>query len=98
MTATADALTEAVLAATRPAARRGIGLAVGVFVGSDTVVHATGPVGNDSVFQIGSVTKVFTALALADAVTRGELTLDTPLAALLPQTPTSASSAPMTLG
>jgi D-alanyl-D-alanine-carboxypeptidase/D-alanyl-D-alanine-endopeptidase len=98
MTATADALTEAVLAATRPAARRGIGLAVGVFVGSDTVVQATGPVGDDSVFQIGSVTKVFTALALADSVTRGELTLDDPLATLLPGTPASASGARMTLG
>jgi len=87
-----------VLAATRPAARRGIGLAVGLFAGSDTVVHATRPVGDDSAFQIGSVTKVFTALALADAVTRGELTLDNPLTTLLPGTPASASSAHMTLG
>jgi hypothetical protein len=64
MTATVEMLRKAVQAATRPTAKRGIGLAVGVFVGSDTVVHATGPVMGDSLFQIGSDTKVFTALAL----------------------------------
>jgi len=36
-------------------------------------------------YEIGSVTKVFTSLLLADAVVRGEVTLDTPLAALLPE-------------
>ncbi|NEK56749.1 beta-lactamase family protein [Geodermatophilus sabuli] len=39
----------------------------------------------DSLFEIGSVTKVFTALLLAVAVTRGELSLDTPVADLLPE-------------
>jgi D-alanyl-D-alanine-carboxypeptidase/D-alanyl-D-alanine-endopeptidase len=39
----------------------------------------------DSLFEIGSVTKVFTALLLAEAVTRGELSLDTPVADLLPE-------------
>jgi CubicO group peptidase (beta-lactamase class C family) len=34
--------------------------------------------------EIGSVTKVITSLALADAVLRGEATLDTPVRALLP--------------
>lgn len=37
-----------------------------------------------TLFEIGSITKVFTALLLADAVTRGELTLDTPVRELLP--------------
>lgn len=37
-----------------------------------------------TLFEIGSITKVFTALLLADAVTRGEVALDTPLRALLP--------------
>ncbi len=96
MTATTDVPTEAAQAAARSVARRGIGFVVGAFAGSQTVVHATGPVSGDSVFQIGSVTKVFTTLALADA--RGELSLDTPLAALLPQTPTPATGAPITLG
>ena len=39
----------------------------------------------DSLFEIGSVTKVFTALLLAEAVTRGELALQTPLADVLPE-------------
>jgi CubicO group peptidase (beta-lactamase class C family) len=55
-----------------------------VLVGAESVVLATDPVTDASVFQIGSVTKVVTALLLADAVARGELTLDTPLAHCLP--------------
>ena len=49
-------------------------------------------------FQIGSVTKVFTALALADAVVSGDVTLDTTVATLLPGTPTSRWKAQITLG
>jgi CubicO group peptidase (beta-lactamase class C family) len=37
-----------------------------------------------TLYEIGSVTKVFTALLLADAVVRGEVTLETPIAELLP--------------
>ncbi len=98
MTATTGTLTEAVHEATRAAARHGIGVAVGAFAGAQTLVHATRPVSCDSLFQIGSVTKVFTALLLADAVARSEVTLDTPLAAVLPETPTSKSGVPVTLG
>lgn len=42
-----------------------------------------GPDGG-TLFEIGSVTKVFTALLLAEAVRRGEVALETPLADLLP--------------
>ncbi|MEO8026615.1 MAG: serine hydrolase [Bryobacteraceae bacterium] len=38
----------------------------------------------DSVFEIGSISKVFTALLLADMIERGEVTADTPVAKLLP--------------
>ena len=38
----------------------------------------------DTLFQIGSVTKTFTATLLAEAVDRGEVKLDTPVAELLP--------------
>ncbi|HEY9105998.1 MAG TPA: serine hydrolase domain-containing protein, partial [Roseateles sp.] len=38
----------------------------------------------DSVFEIGSITKTFTALLLADAVVRGELKLDDAVEAALP--------------
>jgi CubicO group peptidase (beta-lactamase class C family) len=95
MTAGTETLTEAVHAATRPAARRRIGLAVGAFVGSRTVVYATSPVSGDSLFPTGPITEVFTSLALADAVARGELILDTPLAAVLPGTPTHSTGAPI---
>lgn len=45
--------------------------------------HAVEP-GGDTIFEIASLTKVFTALLLADAVTRGDVRLDDPLAAFVP--------------
>lgn len=42
------------------------------------------PVTRDTVFEIGSITKLFTALLLADMAQRGELGLDEPVARLLP--------------
>ena len=50
---------------------------------------ATAPGGNvapdaDTVFEIGSITKVFTSLILADMVGRGEVRLDDPVAKFLP--------------
>jgi serine-type D-Ala-D-Ala carboxypeptidase/endopeptidase len=38
----------------------------------------------DTIYEIGSITKVFTSLLLADMVERGEVSLDTPVAKLLP--------------
>ena len=40
----------------------------------------------DTVFEIGSITKVFTSLVLADMVVRGEVKLEDPVAKFLPQT------------
>ena len=40
--------------------------------------------GGDTIFEIASLTKVFTALLLADAVTRGDVRLDDPLYAYVP--------------
>ena len=89
-----DAVDEAV---ERIAARHGerhVGLVVGAVTaaGARSVVpvgHVRAPDGPapraDTLFEIGSVTKVFTALLLAEAVMRGELTLDTTLGALLPE-------------
>src|SRR6184192_1826648 len=42
------------------------------------------PFNGDTIFEIGSVTKVFTALILADMVQRGEVALDDPVAKFLP--------------
>jgi len=48
-------------------------------------VRADGPAPTgDTLFEIGSITKVFTALLLADMVERGEVTFDTPVGQLLP--------------
>jgi D-alanyl-D-alanine-carboxypeptidase/D-alanyl-D-alanine-endopeptidase len=41
-------------------------------------------VNGDTVFEIGSITKVFTSVILADMVVHGEVKLDTPVAQLLP--------------
>jgi D-alanyl-D-alanine-carboxypeptidase/D-alanyl-D-alanine-endopeptidase len=42
------------------------------------------PPDDRTLYEIGSITKVFTSLLLADAVVRGEVTLETPIARLLP--------------
>jgi CubicO group peptidase (beta-lactamase class C family) len=42
------------------------------------------PLDGETVFEIGSITKVFTALLLAEMVTRGEVSLDDPVAKYLP--------------
>ncbi|MFD3696934.1 serine hydrolase domain-containing protein [Streptomyces sp. NPDC058646] len=52
--------------------------------------HAPGP---DTLFEIGSVTKPFTALALARLAVKGLVELDDPLSALLPEGATVPSRA-----
>lgn len=42
------------------------------------------PLDGDTVFEIGSITKVFTALLLAEMAARGEVALDDPVAKYLP--------------
>ena len=44
------------------------------------------PLNGDTVFEMGSVTKVFTSLLLADMVQKGEVSLDDPVAKYLPAT------------
>ncbi len=84
--------------------RKYVGVAAGAVVadrratwgaGSLTAGEPGGPRA-DTLFQIGSITKVFTSLALADAVTRGELSLETPLGELIPETVDAGQ--PITLG
>lgn len=62
--------------------KHGEGIVVGLLDKSRRVI-AVG-VGADNVFEIGSITKVFTASILADMVSRGEVRLDDPVAKYLP--------------
>src|ERR1700761_6395535 len=72
--------------------RQGVGMVVGVIgsQGRRLIVYGkaddrdTRPLDGDTVFEIGSVTKVFTALLLADEVQRGEVALDDPVGKYLP--------------
>lgn len=72
--------------------RQGVGLVVGILDGRGrrVVTHGTtgatsGPaLDGDTLFEIGSATKVFTAVLLADAAERGELALTDPISRFLP--------------
>ena len=71
---------------------KGVGIVVGVIDASGARVVSYGQIGEgdqrpldgDTAFEIGSVTKVFTALLLADMVHRGEVALEDPIAKYLP--------------
>ena len=56
----------------------------GSFRTADSAPTTRAPVTGDTVFEIGSVTKVFTALLLADMARRGEVKLTDPVAKYLP--------------
>jgi D-alanyl-D-alanine-carboxypeptidase/D-alanyl-D-alanine-endopeptidase len=79
----ADALAEAHLA---PLVSLGEvpSLAWAVVRDEDTAVGGFGGAGPATIFQVGSVTKVFTALLLADMAERGEVHLSDPAASYLP--------------
>jgi CubicO group peptidase (beta-lactamase class C family) len=71
---------------------QGVGIVVGVIEPRGRRVVAYGavnqgdtrPLNGDTVFEIGSTTKVFTSLLLADMVRRGEVALSDPVAKYLP--------------
>jgi len=63
--------------------------------GAPVEVATAGPVAEDGVFELGSITKAVTGLLLADAVVRGEVTLETPLGECLPG---ARPRAPIALG
>ncbi len=73
-------------------ARGNVGLAVAVVSDKQSTVMTFGrqslaagpPVSGDTLFEIGSITKTFTALVLAREVGRGHLRLDQPVRELLP--------------
>jgi D-alanyl-D-alanine-carboxypeptidase/D-alanyl-D-alanine-endopeptidase len=70
--------------------RQGVGAVVGIVDGHGRRVVAYGksdadrPLDGDTEFEIGSITKVFTSLVLADMVGKGEVKLEDPIAKYLP--------------
>jgi len=68
----------------RLAADTGGGATIGIWKHGEQRVFAYGTAKPDSIFEIGSVTKTFTALALAQLVVEGKATLDEPVRNLLP--------------
>jgi serine-type D-Ala-D-Ala carboxypeptidase/endopeptidase len=74
--------------------KQGVGIVVGVIDANGRRVVSYGklerddkrPLDGDTLFEIGSITKVFTALLLADTAQRGEVKLDDPIAKYVPTT------------
>ena len=72
---------------------RAVGMVAGVMEadGSTRIITAgeagpgAQPLGAQSVFEIGSITKVFTAILLADMVAKGEVSFDDPVSMYLPE-------------
>lgn len=70
-----------------------VGMVVGAIRGDETIVRGYGRVALDrpakpdgrTLYEIGSITKTFTGLLLADAVVDGRLKLDQPIAELVPE-------------
>lgn len=61
-----------------------IGVTIGVVTKTGRRVFALGAAKPDSLFEIGSITKTFTGLALAQLVEQGKVKTDTPVRELLP--------------
>jgi D-alanyl-D-alanine-carboxypeptidase/D-alanyl-D-alanine-endopeptidase len=77
----------------RVATKRAVGIVLGVLDHGQKKVFVAGTAGSpevaldgNTVFEIGSITKVFTASLLSDMVARGEVKLDDPVAKYLPST------------
>ncbi len=62
----------------------GVGVTIGVISHGTRKIFSYGAVKPDSVFEIGSITKVFTGLALAQMVEQKIVRFDEPVRALLP--------------
>ncbi|CAN5852844.1 N/A [soil metagenome] len=70
-----------------------VGLAIGLIIGDEEYVYGFGEVArecgqvpnDETIFEIGSITKVYTGLLLADMVVRKEVRLDEPVRDLLPE-------------
>ena len=99
-----EQLTDRIVDLVGPRADRYVGLAVGAALGEATSCVGFGRTRDgepspdaDTSFQIGSITKVVTALLLADAAHRGEVALDQRLDTLLPGAASHPDGPPITL-
>ncbi len=63
---------------------KGIGVTIGVVTKSGQQVFALGAAQPDQLFEIGSITKTFTGLTLAQLIEQGKVTPATPVRELLP--------------
>ena len=88
-----DVEIKAILAQRIDVDKQALGLAA-IVVQGDTVriithgamsVHKAEPITPDTLFEVGSITKTFTALLLADMVIKNEVKLDDPVEKWLPQ-------------
>jgi serine-type D-Ala-D-Ala carboxypeptidase/endopeptidase len=70
------------------------GVVIGVARGGSTRVFAFGAAKPDSIFEIGSITKTFTGLLLAQMIAQGKVTLTEPLRKLLPEGLVAAPEGP----
>lgn len=68
-----------------PLAVKDVGVTIGVIAHGTRKIFTYGAVKADSVFEIGSITKTFTGLALAQMVEQKKVKLDEPVRALLPK-------------
>jgi CubicO group peptidase (beta-lactamase class C family) len=92
-TAPPDAEIRRILAERVDERHNAVGMVVAVIEPSGTRIVAYGkpakdgarPLNGDTVFEIGSITKVFTALLLADMAQHGEVKLDDPISKYLPE-------------
>jgi len=82
----ADAEVRKILAERVGAENRGIAIVAGLIDANGRRVIAYGSgAGGDTMFEIGSMTKVFTSLLLMDMTRRGEVALTDPIAKYLPE-------------
>ncbi len=87
-----DAAIERILSTQLDVGHRGVGLVLGLIEGNQRRIFSHGRLDlhddrvpdGDTLFELGSVTKVYTALLLAEMARRGEAALDEPVQALLP--------------
>ena len=89
-----DAYVRAILQERVEKSKRSVGIVVGLISSKGSRIISYGKparnsnaeVNGDTVFEIGSVTKVFTSILLADMLERGEVSLNDPISKYLPKT------------